>query len=106
MTNSRTFKLKPSKPYSPSWTKSNLKESKQKIKDDTDDKLMQFRKSIAIFDSMMTKPEPQQSESRRRKMSRLSLPPEEEKMTIEEDSEGEQENDKTNSNNNASKSDD
>jgi hypothetical protein len=42
-------------------------------KEDTDNKLMQFRKSIALFDSMMTTPTQQQSESPRRKMPRPSL---------------------------------
>ena len=57
----------------------------KKNKADTDNKLMQFRKLIALFDSMMMTPEQQQSESSRRKMPRPSLSPEEVKMTIREE---------------------
>ena len=78
----------------------------KKDNEDTDNKLTQFRKSIALFDSMMTPTEQQQSESPRRKMSRPSLPPEEDKMTIEEDSEGEHEKGNKHTGNNAPKSDD
>ena len=67
---------------------------------------MQFRKSIALFDSMMEKPQ-QKSESPRRKMPRPSLPPEDQKMSTKEDSEEEQEyEDNSYTNNKAPKSDD
>ena len=78
----------------------------KKNKEDTDNKLMQFRKSIALFDSMMTTPKQQQSELLRRKMPRPSLPPEEDSMKIAEDSEEEHDNDNKNTNNKAPKSND
>ena len=69
----------------------------KKNQEDTDNKLMQFRKSIALFDSMMHEPkQKQQSESPRRKMPRPSLPPEEDSMKIAEDSKEEQDNDNKN----------
>ena len=78
----------------------------KKNKEDTDNKLMQFRKSIALFDSMMNTPTQQQSESPRRKMPRPSLPPEEDNMKIAENSDEERDNDNINTNKKAPKSDD
>jgi hypothetical protein len=75
-------------------------------KEDTNNKLMQFRKLIALFDSMMTTAKQQQSESPRRKMPRPSLPPEEYNMKIAEDSEEEQDSDNKTTINKAPKSDD
>ena len=66
---------------------------------------MQFRKSIALFDSMMEKPQ-QKSESPRRKMPRPSLPPEDQKMSTEEDSEEQEYEENSYTNNKAPKSDD
>ena len=55
-------------------------------KAETDEKLMQFRKLIALFDSMMNTPKQQKSESPRRKMPRPSLPPKDSNMKIAEES--------------------
>jgi hypothetical protein len=67
---------------------------------------MQFRKSIALFDSMMTTPKQQQSDSPRCKMPRPSLPPEEDNMKIAKDSKEEQDSNNKTTNNKAPKSDD
>ena len=79
-------------------------EAKQN-KADTDDKLMQFGKSLALFDNMMNTPPKQQNELPRQKMPRPSLPPEDNDMAIADESDGE--SDKSmHSNNTAPKSDD
>ena len=76
----------------------------KKNKADTDDKLMQFRKSLALFDNMMNDSK-QQNESPPRKMSRPSLPPENNNMKIAEESD-EESDQSMYSTNTAPKSDD
>ena len=74
----------------------------------TDDRLMQVRQLLALFNNMMNFPK-QQSELLRQKMPRPLLPPEEDNITIakdSEDSEGDQDYDNNNTNKNAPKSDD
>jgi hypothetical protein len=56
----------------------------KKDKKDTDNKLAQFRKSLALFDSMMAQSQ-QEQESPPRKISRPTLPPEGDHMETTED---------------------
>jgi hypothetical protein len=76
----------------------------KKNKADTDDKLMQFRQSLALFDNMMNDSK-QQKESPPRKMSRPSLPPETIHMNNAEESD-EESDQSMHSTNTAPKSDD